>query len=112
MSAKYAGNLIYGVRLLVNVRGTLAKKSSVCCCIVLKKKLKKLSFLSDRCFGEGSPNFNFSLASINSNYGDIFPSPNKVKFGDNNICTKLFIREQKVINKCPSDTLISFKSYV
>ena len=101
MSAKYAGNLIYGVKKIFSVLLHCSEK-----------KLKKLSFVSDGCFGEGSPNFNFSIASINSNYGNIFPSPNKVKFGDNNICTKLLIREQKVINKCPSDTLISFKSYV
>ena len=57
-----------------------------------------MSFVSDWHFREGSLNFNFSIASINSNYSNIFPFPNQVKFDDSNICTKLLIREQKIIN--------------
>ena len=64
-------------------------------------------------FRESDLNFNFSIASIKSNYGEIFSFPNKLKFDDSNICTKLLIREQIIINNCPSDTLISLlKSYV
>ena len=33
-----------------------------------------------------------------------------LKFDDINICKKLLIREQKIINNCPSDKLISLKS--
>ena len=44
------------------------------------------------------------------NYGGIFPLPSKLKFDDNNICTMLLIMEQKIINDCPSGTLISLKS--
>ena len=40
------------------------------------------------------------------NYGDKFSFPNKLKFDDSNICTKLLIMEQKIIN-----TLISSESY-
>ena len=54
-----------------------------------------MSLVSDRHFREGSLNFNFSIASINSNYGDIFSSPNKLKFDDSNICKKLLIKEKK-----------------
>ena len=57
-------------------------------------------------------NFNFSIASRKSNYGDIFFFANKIKFDDSNVCTMLLIREQKIINNCPSDTLVSLKSYV
>ena len=71
-----------------------------------------MSFLSDGYFREGSLNFNFSLVSIKSSYGDKFSFPNKIKFDDSNICTKFLIREQKIINNCPSDTLISLKSYI
>ena len=68
-----------------------------------EKKLKKMSFVSDGNFKEGSPNFNFSIASIKSNYGDIFSFANKLKFDDSNICAKLLIREHKFINNCSSD---------
>ena len=57
-------------------------------------------------------NFNFSIASIRLKYGDIFSFPNKLKFDDSNICSKLLIREQKIIHNCPCDTLIFLKSYV
>ena len=36
-----------------------------------EKKLRKMSFVSDGHFSEESLNFNFSVASIKSNYGDI-----------------------------------------
>ena len=73
----YAGNLIYGVRLQVNVGDILAKK--------------------------------FSIVSMKLNDDDIFSFPNKIKFDDSNICTKLLILEPKTINNCPSDTSISLK---
>ena len=57
----YAGNLIYGVRLQVNVGDILAKK--------------------------------FSIVSMKLNDDDIFSFPNKIKFDDSNICTKLLILE-------------------
>ena len=41
-------------------------------------------------------------------YGDIFSFLNKLKFDDSNIFTKLLIREQKIINNCRPDLLISF----
>ena len=44
------------------------------------------------------------------NYGDKFSFPNKLKFDDSNICTKLLIMEEKIIN-CPYNTLISSESY-
>ena len=68
--------------------------------------------MSDGNFKGGNLNFNFSIASIKSNYGDIFFFPNKLKFDDSNIGTKLLIWEQKIIHNCQSDTLISLKSYV
>ena len=71
-----------------------------------------MSFVSDGHFSERSLNFNFSIASIKPNYGGIFSFLNKLKFDDSNIYTKLLIREQKIINNCPSDTLISLRSYV
>ena len=106
----YAGNLINGASLQVNLGDRLAKKiflSALLHCS--EKKLKETNFVSDGRFREGSVNFNFSITSINSNYGDIFSLPNKLKFDDSNNCAKLLIREQKVINNCPFDTLISFE---
>ena len=97
----YAGNLMYGVRLQVNARDRLAKKS-----------LKKMNFVSDGHFKERCLNFHISIASIKSNYDDIFSFTKKLKFGDSNICTKFMIRKQKIINNCPSDTSISLRSYV
>ena len=69
-----------------------------------------MNFLSDGHFREGSLNFIFFMASMKLNYGGIFPLPSKLKFDDNNICTMLLIMEQKIINDCPSGTLISLKS--
>ena len=43
---------------------------------------------------------------------DIFFLLNKLKFDDRNISTKLLIREQTIINNCPSDKLISLTPYV
>ena len=40
-------------------------------------KLKKMSFVSDRHFKEGGLNFNFSIASMKLNYGDIFSFSHK-----------------------------------
>ena len=71
-----------------------------------------MSFVLDGHFNEGSLNFNFSIASIKSNYDDIFSFLNKLKFDDSNIYTKLLVSEQKIINICPFNTLISLKSYV
>ena len=48
--------------------------------------------------------FNFSAASRKLN---ILPFANKIKFDDSNICIKLLVMEQKIINNCLSDTLIS-----
>ena len=97
----YAGNLIYGVRLQVNV-GDRFKKSFSALLHCSEKKLKKTSFMSDGHVREGSLNFNVSIMSIKSNSGDIFSFPNKLKFDDSNICTKLLIREQKIINVRPT----------
>ena len=70
------------------------------------KKIKKISFVSDGYFRESNLNFFFFfIASVKSNYGEIFLFPNMLKYDDINICTKLLIREQKIINNCPSDTL-------
>ena len=77
-----------------------------------KKRIRKISFVSDGHFREGSLKFNFSIASINSDYGDIFSFLNKLKFDDSKICTKLMITEQKIINYFLSGTLFSLKSYV
>ena len=108
----YAGNLIYDKRLQLNVEDRLAKKIFQYIAALFCKKLKKMSFVSDRHFREGRLSFNFPIASIKSNYGDIFSFPNKLKFDDSNICIKLLIREQKTIDNCPSNALISLKSYV
>ena len=52
-----------------------------------------MSFMSDEYFREASLDFNFSIASIKLNYGDAFSFPNKLKFDDSNICTKVLFRE-------------------
>ena len=54
-----------------------------------------MSLVSDGHLREGRLNFNCSIASIKSNYGDMFYFPNKLKFDDSNICKELLIREQK-----------------
>ena len=79
------------------------------CC---KKELKKMGFVSDGHFREGSLNFGFSIAPIKPYYGVIFSFPNKFKFDDSNICAKLLIREQKIISNCPCYKLVSLRSYV
>ena len=85
----------------MNVGDRLGRKNlSVRCCIVIKK-IKKMDFVSD-----------FSVARIKLNYGEIFFFLNKLKFDDSNICKRLLVREQKIINSCPSDKLISLKLYV
>ena len=77
------------------------------------KKLEKISFVMDGYFRKGSLNFNFSIAPIKSNYGDIiFSFPNKLKLDDSNMCTQFLIREQRIINDCQPNTLIPLKSYV
>ena len=68
----YASNLIYGVRLQVNV-GDWLKYLSVRCSMI---------FVSDGHVREGDLNFNFSIAPMKLNYGDIFFFPNKLKFDD------------------------------
>ena len=77
-----------------------------------KKKLKKMSFGLDGHFREGSLNFDFSAASIKSNYGDIFFFPNELKFDNSNICSKLLILRQEIIINCPYDKLNSLKSNI
>ena len=42
---------------------------------------------------EGNLNFNFPVASIKSNYRDIFSFPNKLKLDGSNIGTRLLIKE-------------------
>ena len=68
--------------------------------------------MSDGHFREDSLNFNFSIASIKSNYGNIFSILNKLKFDDSDICTKLLIREWKFINNCPSNHEIIIRTGV
>ena len=58
----YAGKLIHGVRLQVNVGDKLAKKIFQHVPALFLKKLKKLSFVSDEHFREGNLNFDFSIA--------------------------------------------------
>ena len=53
-------NLIYGVRLRVNVGDSLKKSFSVLLHFP-EKKLKKTSFVSDEHFREDSVNFSFSI---------------------------------------------------
>ena len=89
----YTGNLIYDVRLQLNLKDRLAKKIFQYIAALFSKKLKKMSFVSDRHFRKGSVNFNFSIASMKSNYGDIFSLPTKLKFDDSSISTKLFVRQ-------------------
>ena len=92
----YAGSLIDGVRLQVNVWDKWLEKSfSALLHCSEKKNLKKMSLVLDGHFREGGLNFNCSIASIKSNYGDIFYFRNKLKFDDSNICKKLLIREHK-----------------
>ena len=79
------------------------------CC---ERRLNKMSFVSDGNFREGSLSFSFSIASIKSYYSVTFSFPNKFKFDDSKICAKLLIREQKIINNCPSDMLMPLRSYV
>ena len=73
-----SGNLIYGVRLQLNVGDRLAKKI-MRCCIVLKINLKKVSFVPDGHFREDSLNFNFSITSNKPNYGDMFFLPKQAQ---------------------------------
>ena len=40
-------------------------------------------------FREGHLNFDFSVASVNLNYGEIFCFPSNLEFDDSNIYTKL-----------------------
>ena len=105
----------------------------VCCFIVLKKILRILiQCWKDTCddaFQENvhayadklihgvrrtpldtALNVELSIVSIKLNYGGIVYLSNKLKFGHINIFTHLFILEQKTINTCPSDVLISLKA--
>ena len=99
---KYAGNLIYGVRLQVNVMWEI-DWLKISLSALLHCSGKKKSFMSDGHFRESSLNFNFSIASTKSNYDNISSFLNKLKFDDSDICTKLLIREWKIINNCPSN---------
>ena len=81
----YAGNLIYGVRIQVNVGDRMAKKILQCVAATFWKKLKKMNFVSDGHFEADSMSFNFSLMSIKSNYDDMFSFLYKLKFDDSNI---------------------------
>ena len=71
------------------------KNSFSALCILLKKP--KYEFRVG--WAQGSLNFIFSITSVNLKYGDIFFFPNKLKFHDSSNCTKLLIREQKIIHK-------------
>ena len=71
-----------------------------------------MSFVSFVHLRVSSLNFNFPIASIKSNYGDIFSFPNKLKFDESNICANVLIRDRKIINNNLSGKLISLKSYV
>ena len=75
-----------------------------------EKILKKINFVLYGHFKEGSLNFHFSMASMKLNYRDIFCFWSTFKVYDSNICTKLFIKEQKIINNCLSDTSNCLKS--
>ena len=55
------------------------------------------------------PEFYF-FYTINLSYGDLQSFPKKLKFDGSNICKELLIMKLKIINNCPSDTLISLKS--
>ena len=78
-------------------------------CIVLKKNLRILILCQAYIFEVMPLILNFSV-SIMLNYGDMTFFPNKFKFDRFNIFTTLFYLEQKIINTCPSDKLISLKS--
>ena len=88
------------------------KKSFIAFLHCSEKKITKMSFGLDGHFREGSLNFNFSASSIKSSYDDIFFFPNKLKFDNSNICSKLLIMQQEIIINCPSDKLISLKSNI
>ena len=111
----HASNLIYGVRLQENV-GDRPTKNCFCallhCSEKIKINLRKWAFCRMDTSFKGCLSFNFSMASIKSSCSDIFSFPNKLKCDDSNICTKILIREQKIVNNCPSDMLISLKSHV
>ena len=49
------------------------------------------------------------LLVLKLNYGDIFSFPNKLKF--ETFVQFFLIMEQKIINNCPSNTLISLKYF-
>ena len=94
-----AGNLIYGVIfdiLHVIVEYRLTKKTFHCVVAVLWKKILR-KWVSCRMDTEGSLNFNFPVASIKSNYRDIFSFPNKLKLDGSNIGTRLLIKEWKSV---------------
>ena len=80
------------------------------CCIILNKKLKKWVSPCMDTLEKVAWILIFFMASIKLNYGDIFSSPNKLEFGDSDICMTFLIMKQKIINNCPSDTLIFLKS--
>ena len=48
-----------------------------------------MSFVLDEPFRVGNLNFKF--------YDDTFSFPNKLKFNDSNICTKLLVMKQQII---------------
>ena len=80
------------------------------CCIILNKKLKNWVSPCMDTLEKVAWILIFFMASIKLNYGDIFSSPNKLEFCDSDICMTFLIMKQKIINNCPSDTLIFLKS--
>ena len=107
----YAGILIYDVRLQVNVRDRLAKKIFQCVAALFSKKQNKTKKRTDT-LEKVVWILIFFIASIKSDYGAIFSFPNKLKLDDNNICTKLLIREQKIIKGAVMHTNKFFKNAV
>ena len=105
-----AGNLIYGVIfdiLHVIVEYRLTKRTFHCVVAVLWKKILR-KWVSCRMDTEGSLNFNFPVASIKSNYRDIFSFPSKLT----NWMVVTLAQDFWLKSRNPSDTLTYLKSYV
>ena len=60
----------------------LAEDISLCFVALVRKKINKMYFVSDGRFREGGLNFNFSVALMNLDHGDVFSFPNELKFDD------------------------------
>ena len=77
-----AGNLIYGVRLQVNVVNRMAKKSFNALLHCSEKNLRIFILCWIYTLEKVGLNFDFSLASVKLNYSDILSFSNKLKFCD------------------------------